>query len=681
MAEPQTGSVDIALVAMPWEMLDVPSIQLGTLEALLRAEGFTAASLSLKLPFWEHCLAETAGLSGADRLEVPDYNRIAQGFFEVGLGEWIFCVPPLRPDDPEQDAAYLRYLERVGVPERDVAKAKRIRGLVPAFLERAREMVLALAPRVVGFTSTFSQNLASLVLARMLKERRPELPIIFGGANCDGPMGAALVRAFPWVDVAVRGEAEDVLPGLVRELVDGAPITPRRGLCFRPRAGQPGPDAGEVVVVPEESGGFVALEETPAPVYDEYYERLARTRFADEVRRRSTVLYEASRGCWWGEKATCTFCGLNATGMAFRSRSPERVGRDLLALSRRHRALSFQIVDNILDPRLYETLFRRLGEEGVDLRIFVETKSDLSRREVELLYAGGVRTLHAGIESLSTPILKRMRKGVAAWQNVRFMRLCAELGIRCYWNLLWGFPGEPREEYARMAELFPSLTHLGPPGWCHLRLDRFSPYAEEPERFGLEVLGPAPHYGLLYPVQDRALLEDLAYTFDFRHADGRGVLDYTRALHEQQIAWTRAFVAGTSSLVYRRGAGFLEVDDRRPGVGPVRYTFSELEGRIYLACEDGATPAQVVAGLGQGDGGGGAALPDVAQVRAYLLHLEQKRLVFREKDRFVALALPERRWRGPYGGGAAPPAEAQRGGAVRVSRTPATGARPLPIAR
>ena len=37
-----------------------------------------------------------------------------------------------------------------------------------------------------------------------------------------------------------------------------------------------------------------------------------------------TLLFETSRGCWWGAKSHCTFCGLNGETMAFRSKSPRR---------------------------------------------------------------------------------------------------------------------------------------------------------------------------------------------------------------------------------------------------------------------------------------------------------------------------------------------------------------------
>jgi len=55
-------------------------------------------------------------------------------------------------------------------------------------------------------------------------------------------MGAALHRAFPWVDVVVRGEAERLLPDLVRDLIAGNRIRPApRPLLPARRPGSRGP--------------------------------------------------------------------------------------------------------------------------------------------------------------------------------------------------------------------------------------------------------------------------------------------------------------------------------------------------------------------------------------------------------------------------------------------------------
>jgi len=44
---------------------------------------------------------------------------------------------------------------------------------------------------------------ASLTLAKMIKDLYPEVKIVFGGANYDGGMGMEYFRAFPFIDYVV----------------------------------------------------------------------------------------------------------------------------------------------------------------------------------------------------------------------------------------------------------------------------------------------------------------------------------------------------------------------------------------------------------------------------------------------------------------------------------------------
>ena len=79
-----------------------------------------------------------------------------------------------------------------------------------------------------------------------------------------------------------------------------------------------------------------------------------------------------------------------------------------------------------------------------------------------------------------------MRKGVSGLQNIQLLKWCKELGVGPSWNLLFGFPGESADAYARMAKAVPFLTHLPPPGTISLiRLDRFSPNFFDAEKLGL----------------------------------------------------------------------------------------------------------------------------------------------------------------------------------------------------
>ena len=612
----------MVLVSMPWSSLARPSLALGILGSVLGKRGVPSATRSFHLAFGEHLVTHTA--NDERPLTLDDYTTVADRTPEDGYGDWIFAVEPYRTPRPEADPAYFAAARAT---EDHVRILQRMRELVPAFLEACVTDVLAAGPAVVGFTTTFGQNVSSLVMAKLLKQRAPELTIVFGGANCEGPMGAALHRAFPWIDCVVRGEGELVFAELVDDLLGGRPVREQPGLCFR-RDGEP--------VHCAEAASAVRMDEIPLPDFDEFFDRVDRSPVEAAVRTRLRMPYESARGCWWGAKHHCTFCGLNGASMAFRSKSPARVVDDIRTLAERYQVLDFFVVDNIIDMKYFGSVLPELARTGWDLRLFFETKANLRLDQVRELYVAGVTQIQPGIESLSTPILKLMRKGVTALQNIRLLKWCAAHRIEVSWNILYGFPGEPPEEYAKMAPLLPLLAHLSPPNASRLRIDRFSPYFVTPTELGIQLTGPRRHYQHLYDV-DATTLFDLAYHFRAEYLDGRDPSTYAAPVVEAIERWRDHGMATYRSLRYRRGPGFIVVDDRRPGLAAQRYEFDAAEAEIYLACDAGESPAgirerlaeQLDADLGEAD------------VRAFLDELVACGLMFREGDRYLALAIAE----------------------------------------
>ncbi len=615
--------MSVLLLAMPWQAVYQPSIQTGLLKRVLTRAGIPATTSSLAFDFLEHCLRAT----GDARARLKEYERIYVDRCDVGLCDWIFAGPPFA-DAPSASDGYAAYLRQQGVPERDIARAFAIREAVPRFLDACADRILAERPAVVGFTCTYTQLVPSLALGRVLKARDPRLQVVLGGAECDGPSGAAIHRTFPWVDVVVRGEAERVLPALVRDLLSGGPVTPQPGLCYR-EGGRPVEDTRPPVPV--------AIEDVPRPDYDDYFEQVARSSFRDSLVGEIELPYEASRGCWWGARSHCVFCSFDDTRIASRSHSPERVAGDLEALAARHRSLRVITVDRVIDPQQVRTLPPLVRALGCDFSIFFEVRTGLTRDEIRAMRDAGIDGVQPGIESLSTPILKLMRKGVTALQNVRFLKWCAECGVNVYWNLLWGLPQEPEEQYLRMADEVASLTHLQPPAPVRLGVARCSPYHEAPARFGLEILGPPAWMRWVYPDVDSASLEDLVCGFQYRYLDGRDPEAYTAPLMRAIHAWRTTTRTGFRSLRYKRGPGFLVIRDRRPSVQPADYTFGADEAGVYLACDGGATPAGVCRRMRDR----GVELR-AADVKTFLDGLTKQRLVYREGDRYLALALPDR---------------------------------------
>jgi ribosomal peptide maturation radical SAM protein 1 len=614
--------VDVALICMPWAVAVRPSIALGILKGVLDDAGIACEVYSYHLGFADHLSQLTR--DDEHPLTLADYQDVAETFTAGGAGDWCFSVPPYRAPDPVRDQAYLKELGTHSVVDpRD--RLLQIRELVPDFLDNCVREIVAAAPRIVGFSSTFCQNVPSLVLALMIKQRLPDTTIVFGGSNCDGAMGAALHRCFSWIDIVVRGEGERVFPAVIRQLLAGEPLDEQPGLCFR---------RGDKIVEVPETSSTVALEEAPMPNYDEYFARLGTSGLATEMRTMTSIPFEAARGCWWGAKHHCTFCGLNGQTMKFRSKSPHKVFAELGALASKYRCLTFFAVDNIIDTAYFSSLLPWLKDTGWNTTLFFETKANLKRADVKALSDAGVRVIQPGIESLSSSVLSLMRKGVTALINIRLLKLCAEYEVVPRWNLLYGFPGESAEAYAEMAQIVPSLTHLFPPtAMGALRVDRFSPYFVEREQLDMRVVGPQWFYHHIYDVADSDLF-DLAYFFNGEPLVEMPSRPVYAELRRVVDSWIASQDTTYRRLRYQIGPDFVVIQDLRPGVGPARYVLDRVEALIYLACDAGATPSAVLRMLGDANDG-----RTVDEIREFLDELVDARLMFREHDHYLGLAV------------------------------------------
>jgi hypothetical protein len=149
----------------------------------------------------------------------------------------------------------------------------------------------------------------------------------------------------------------------------------------------------------------------------------------------------------------------------------------------------------------------------------------------------GVFLIEPGIESFSSNLLARMNKGLRARQNIMLLRYTHAVGLNLTWAILWGMPGDEVEDYEQTLALLPLMRHLRPPGALfHLIVDRFSPYFERPEEYGLRDVTPFGSYAAIFP--PRADLEKLAFHFVAEYECGsHRRLDVIEALARELAAW------------------------------------------------------------------------------------------------------------------------------------------------
>ncbi|RJQ77123.1 RiPP maturation radical SAM protein 1 [Pseudonocardiaceae bacterium YIM PH 21723] len=594
----------ITLVAMPWHACDIPSLAISILHSRIQLTrpSDDVADYYGNLRWAEFLVSASEGV-----LTPQVYAGIAEDGFEHGLGDWVFSAALY--DDPEFGYDELRdYAAERGV---DIEAAVACRAYAAEFIEAAAEEILAGDPEVIGFTSTFMQNVATLAVARRIKRLRPECVLILGGANCDGAMGHALHRNHRFLDYVVRGEGELVLPQLLDHVERGKAPEDLPGVCWW--------DGDRSVCNPAPTR-IVPPAAIPSPLFDDWERALEDSPVRGHVQPK--LVLEGARGCWWGEKHQCTFCGLNGSFIQFRSKAPDVLWEELSTLVTKHRLLDVVMVDNIIDMNYLPGLLPLLRDQDWDLRIHYEVKSNLRPDQVEQLAAAGVAHIQPGIESLNSRVLRIMDKGVDGCQNVRILREAENNDVTVSWNYLYGFPGETDDDYGPVIEQLPALVHLQPPGAAsRISLERFSPYFEDPG-LGFPARVPARFYGYTYdlPVAE---LHDLAYMFDCADAGIEG--EVVDRLHASIAGWAGGYPA--SSLVQREyGDGGLLIEDRRAGWPAADHLLTGREAQAYRLLERGRTTEYLAKALGH------------AGLDGFLGRLLDRGLIFRDDGRHVALA-------------------------------------------
>jgi ribosomal peptide maturation radical SAM protein 1 len=368
---------------------------------------------------------------------------------------------------------------------------------------------------IVGFSTTFEQTSASMAMLDRVKALDRAILAIVGGANCEGAMAKGVLSLSRNIDYVFSGESETSLLRFLKNWNEG--VLPREKIIT--------------------GDGVLDLGQLPLPDYEEYYDQL-RT-FIPDISESGDVWlpYESSRGCWWGVKHHCTFCGLNGQTMAPRTKPSSVVLDQLKALLSKHPSRKISMVDNIMPHEYFRTLLPWVKPTLGDVHIFFEEKANLSLEQVLLLKSAGVHVIQPGIESLSTRVLKLMDKGVTARQNIELLRFAKACDLALNWNHLIGLPGDESADYWKVVDMIPSLVHLNPPsGLSNLSIDRFSPYFERPDYHGVRGIEPMASYFDVLP--DGADVFSAAYHFSAEYgSESKADRELQKALQDAMGRW------------------------------------------------------------------------------------------------------------------------------------------------
>jgi ribosomal peptide maturation radical SAM protein 1 len=485
----------IALVNLPFAAYHLPSIGLTQLKAVVDQQ--YGGEVETRVLY--------ANMDFANYMGFDLYDTIASSgeHLQSGFSEWFFREIAFPGAADNIEAYFARYYPGNYPGNESFRKTilEKRRGL-GAMLDTVIERYDLAHCDIVGFTSMFFENMVSTGLARKLKARNPRLVTVLGGATSESPAGEELIRYCESLDYVFSGPALKTFPRFIGNCLRGEMELNDKidGVFSRANLGRGvGPMGEELdinVPIPLDYGPFIQVLDEKFPAYE----------------MKVALPFETSRGCWWGEHAHCTFCGLNKSTMNYRAMRPDLAVELIRSLFKfADRTSVIMCVDNILQRQYVKEVFPYL-DTPENTAIFYQLKANLTERELEAMSRARVKLVTPGFESLSTATLKLMDKGVTAFQNIQVMKYCRLHDVHPGWNLLLGSPGEGEETYAKYCEELHRLVHLpAPQGIFSIHFNRYSPYFTRAKEYGLD-LKPLDYYEMVYPFPKEAI-DNLAYDF------------------------------------------------------------------------------------------------------------------------------------------------------------------------
>ena len=614
----------IAFINMPIASLRFPSLGLTQLRsALLRR---FSDQLEISIRYLNHDFATLLDPRVTEWLANRSQPR------DTLLGDWLFRQAAF-PDAPDNREQFLAEYGRLLSGGRDHQGLERLiddRPQYERFLDQMIDRYQLDRCDVVGFTLLGTQTTASLGMARKLKQRNPRIITLLGGACCGSPMGQVLARNVEAVDFVFPDAALKSLPQFVEHVLDGdiQRCHAVHGVFSRQNLAQLGRDYSQHM------GEHVDINDLLELDYSEYLHSLEQKvpRFDGPL-----LLFETSRGCQWGSKSQCNFCGYNAKYHAYEPMDSDVALRQLMQFTRYGaESVALYAVDDAIPHEYVTDLCPRLRlPRNITLSYFV--RPVLNEQQLRTLARAGVTAIGAGIETMATSTSRRFRKSTNAFQNVAFLKDCTRVrGMLYGWDLMIGAAGEPEAVYEKYLRDLPRMYHLPAPRNVNpVHYYRYSPYFQHQLKFDLK-LEPRRCYELIYPFPESEI-QDLAYLFDDANAppDRSKRIEAWRQRLERIVAlwrthWRMPDDDQRPVLEIRDGGdGAAIVHDTRSGEA-VSHVLSEPATRLLWELEQPRTAAQLERlGLGVSQ----------AQITEQIGELDDRGLLFEEDGRYLSLGI------------------------------------------
>jgi radical SAM superfamily enzyme YgiQ (UPF0313 family) len=287
-----------------------------------------------------------------------------------------------------------------------------------------------------GFSTVCSSYPLTLRIAAEVKRSHHDSLVVLGGPQAS-VVDVATMRAYSFVDVIVRGEAEQTLPDLVDTLTKDGPLGAISGVTFRRS------QSAEIVRTLD-APVVMDLDALPFPAFHLF----------PDVRFCRHFPLELGRGCPF----SCTFCSTNDFfRRRFRLKSPAHMIAEMRLVKETYGISSFELVHDMftVDRKRVIEFSEALIASQEEFTWGCSARTDCIDEElIALMARAGCRGIFFGIETGSRRMQKIIDKGLELTDSAERIRSCERFKINTAVSLMAGFPEETMDDLRDTAAFF-----------------------------------------------------------------------------------------------------------------------------------------------------------------------------------------------------------------------------------
>jgi len=288
------------------------------------------------------------------------------------------------------------------------------------------------------------QLVVAVRAARLVKEKYPDLPIVWGGYHSS--LRPEETVQSPFVDLVVRGQGEITFEEVVHHLENVQNFADILGVTYKSN----GQFKGTAERPVEDINIF-----PPMPYHLVDVDKLIKhnmTRFRERIK---TVEYHSSQGC----PHRCAYCAdAKIYKRKWRGLAAERVVSEIGHLIERYGVsqINFSDANFFVDEDRVEKICRGFLDNKFRLQWVASTRADHFIRykpeTLELVREAGCRRIIIGAESGNQAVLDMVNKDASVEATLESARICSRLGIKVSYDFIIGFPHPPDQKLDDMTD-------------------------------------------------------------------------------------------------------------------------------------------------------------------------------------------------------------------------------------